>query len=148
MRNLIIVIALLAQLTAAGQSLQFNKAANRYQYSHVKATPGPNFASQVVANLQQAGYTNISQTDSTIIADGRTSHLVAGFATVEITYRAIIAFHPDQYKLTLTAWHIADPNGINPLEQIGMYKKAWIKRINKKLPTIIATIERQGAANW
>jgi len=123
--------------------LSLNEKNTFYEYSHVKEASGSDLINHFSTRLKSLNYSNVEVSENKISATGFTNHLVGGFATVEIHYKIKITFKVDRYKLTLTNFILTDKNGSNPIEGLGMFKKKWVKIINKKLPKIVASIESE-----
>jgi hypothetical protein len=133
---------LLAGIHVHGQELTLNPANNYYEYSAVKPLPASATPAVFAERLAALNYRKLMASgDSALTADGFTSHLVGGFANVEIFYTAKLMLRQGRYRLTLTNFVLTDKNGSNRLEGMGAFKKKWVRIINEKLPAIVSQFE-------
>jgi hypothetical protein len=139
MRRLLLITFLFISIHTSAQQLSLNESSKLFEYSHVKE--GDKTVDQQRARLEELGYKNITADPNKVSSEGFTSHLVGGFATVEIRYNTRYEFKEGRYKLTLTNFVLTDKNGSQALENLGSYQKRWIKTLNKKLPGIVAQLE-------
>jgi hypothetical protein len=142
LKNCFLLILLLTICNLSqGQELSLNESTSFNEYSQIKESDDKKLIAKLKNRLTELNYKDISIQDASISGQGFTSHLVGGFATVEIKYMVKIAFKDGRYKLTLTNFILTDNNGSNPLEGMRSFEKKWIKIINGKLPEIIKNIE-------
>lgn len=145
MKALLITFMALMATVDSPQILTFNNDTAMWEFAEVY--DGTEVNGLLLNRLKATNYTILDNSSERIEALGKTSHLVGGFTTVEIEYKALIEFKDGRYRVKLSGWVLTDKNGSNPLENMKGFTKKWVKIINQKLPGIIESINNYNASD-
>lgn len=138
MKAFILSIIILGSMSANPQILNISSDSGLYEWSEVYQAS--DVQDKIESQLRRTNYEILTSSQDLIEAKGLASHMVGGFAPVEINYKVLVQFKEGRYKLTLTAWYLNDGRANTRLEDLKGATKKWLKIINEKLPSIITSI--------
>ena len=140
MKTSVLLIALFITVFAYSQELKENTDTKKFEY--IEVVEQKRTVESFNSRLKSLGYKEIETSEYEVQGQGQINEKVMGFV-VELFYDATIELKDEKYRIKITNVLVKDVKGTYILEDMGGYKKKWLKKFNKRLPEIVSQLKKE-----